>query len=85
MAKSFWFNLFLVCIGIVVGAMVSDMTAGIPVLSWLSYGLNFGTKSPVVLDLNVITLTLGISLKLTISTAVCVVLAIVLGRCIAEK
>ncbi len=85
MSKSFWFNLFLVCVGIVVGSMVSDMTASIPALSWLSYGLNFGTKSPVVLDLNVITLTLGVSLKLTISTAICVVLSLVLGRCIAEK
>lgn len=85
MTKSFWFHLFLIVVGIVVGSMVSEMTADIPALSWLSYGLNFGTKSPVVLDLNAITLTLGISLKVTVSTAACVVLSLVLGRYISEK
>lgn len=85
MTKSFWLNLFLVVVGIVVGSMVSDMTAGIPALSWLSYGLNFGTKSPVVLDLNAITLTFGITLNITISTAICVALSLILGRYIAQK
>lgn len=85
MSKSFWLNLFLIVVGIVVGTMVSEMTADIPALSWLSYGLNFGTKSPVVLDLNAVTLTLGVSLKVTVSTAVFVALSLVLGRYISEK
>ena len=85
MSKSFWFNLFLVVVGIVVGSMVSEMTAGIPALSWLSYGLNFGTKSPIILDLNAVTLTFGITLNVTISTAICVALSLLLGRYIAEK
>ena len=85
MTKSFWFHLFLIVVGIVVGSMVSEMTADIPALSWLSYGLDFGTKSPVVLDLNAITLTLGVSLKVTVSTAVFVALSLLLGRYISEK
>ena len=85
MTKSFWFHLFLIVVGIVVGSMVSEMTADIPALSWLSYGLNFGTKSPVVLDLNAVTLTLGVSLKVTVSTAVFVALSLLLGRYISEK
>lgn len=85
MSKSFWFNLFLVCIGIVVGSMVSELTAGIPALSWLSYGLDFGTRSPFILDLNVISLTFGLTLKITISTVICIVLSLILGRFIADK
>ncbi len=85
MLKSFWFHLFLICIGIVVGSMLAEMTAGIPVLSWLSYGLDFGTKSPLVLDLNAITLTFGVTFKLTISSALCVALSLLLGRYLAEK
>ncbi len=85
MKKSFWFHLFLVVVGIVTGSMVSDMTMNIPALSWLSYGLNFGTTSPVVLDLNAVTLTLGFTLNVTISTALCVALALLLGRYLAEK
>lgn len=85
MSRSIWFNLFLIVIGIVVGSMAAEMTAHIPALSWLSYGLNFGTKSPVILDLNAVTLTLGISLKVTVSTAVCTALALILGHYIAKK
>ena len=85
MLKSFWFHLFLICAGIVVGSMLAEMTAGIPVLSWLSYGLDFGTKSPLVLDLNAITLTFGVTVKLTIASALCVALSLLLGRYLAEK
>lgn len=85
MAKSFWFNLFLIIVGIVVGSMAAEITADIPALSWLSYGLNFGTKSPVILDFNAITLTLGISLKVTISTAACTALSLILGHYISQK
>ncbi len=85
MNKSFWFHLFLVVVGIVTGSMVSDMTAGIPALSWLSYGLNFGTSTPLVLDLSAVKLTVGLTLNITISTALCIALALLLGRYIAEK
>lgn len=85
MGRSFWFNLFLVCVGIVVGSMVAEMTAGISALSWLSYGLDFGTATPFVLDLNVLKLTFGITVKITISTVIFVAISIVLGRTIARK
>lgn len=85
MLKSFWFHLFLICVGIVVGSMLAEITADIPLLSWLSYGLDFGTKSPIVLDLHALTLTLGVTIKLTISSAICVALSLLLGRYLAEK
>lgn len=80
MKKHFWLNFFLICAGIVVGAMLAEMTAGVPWLSWLSYGLDFGTESPLILDLNVLRLTVGLSVKITVSTIICVALSIVLGR-----
>ena len=85
MRRHSWLNLFLVCIGIVVGTMVAELTSGVPGLSWLSYGLNFGTSSPLVLDMNVFHLTLGISLKITISSIIFVILSVILGRLIAKK
>ena len=85
MRKGFWLNFFLVCIGIVTGSMVAEMTKGIPSLSWLSYGLDFGTKSPLVIDLNVLLLTFGISVKITISSIIFIALSLVLGRLIARK
>ena len=78
--RSFWLTLFLVLAGIVAGAMAAELTAGIPALSWLSYGLSFGTESPVYLNLNVIRLTFGISVNITVSTVIFIALALLLGR-----
>ena len=77
--------MFLICIGIVVGTMVAELTAGVPGLSWLSYGLDFGTSSPLVIDMNVFHLTIGMSLKITISSVIFVILSVILGRLIAKK
>ncbi|MBP3378689.1 MAG: DUF4321 domain-containing protein [Clostridia bacterium] len=85
MRKNFWLNFFLICIGIVVGSMVAELTAGVGALSWLSYGLDFGLTSPFVLDMSVFHLTLGISVKITISSVIFVALSLVLGRLIAKK
>ena len=85
MKKSFWFNFFLVLVGIVVGQFVSSITSGIKALSWLSYGLRFGTSSPVTLDLQALNLTFGISVNITISTVIFVILSVIIGRAIARK
>ena len=85
MKKSFWFNFFLVLIGIVVGQFTASITSGIKALSWLSYGLKFGTSAPVILDLQVLNLTFGASVNITISTVIFVVLSVIIGRAIARK
>ncbi len=83
--NGFWLNAFLVCVGVVVGSMASELTSGLPFLGWLSYGLSFGTRSPVVLDMNVIELTFGINLHLTVSSVIFIALSLVLGKLIAKK
>ncbi len=85
MRKSFWFNFFLVLIGIVIGQFTSNITSSVKSLSWLSYGLKFGTSSPVTLDLQALNLTFGISVNITISTVIFVVLSVIIGRAIARK
>lgn len=85
MKKGFWLNFFLICVGIVTGSMVAEMTSGIPALSWLSYGLDFGMKCPLVLDLNVLELTLGLSVRITIATIIFTILSLLLGKLIIRK
>ena len=84
-SSHFWLNLFLICVGVVTGSMVSEMTAGIQWLSWLSYGLDFGTQAPVVLDLGILSVTFGISIDLTISAIIFVALSLILGKLIVKK
>ncbi len=85
MRRGFWLNLFLVLIGIVIGSMAAEITAGVPVLEWLAYGLDFGTASPVVLDLHVLRLTLGATVTITVSHVLFVALSLVLGRLIVRE
>ena len=85
MRKNFWLNLFLVCVGVVVGTLAARMCADIPLLSWLSYGMEFGMASPVTVDLHVVTFTLGIAMNLNISVILFIVLAVLLGNLIAKK
>lgn len=85
MRRNFWFNLFLICIGVVTGTLAADMCAGIPALSFLAYGMTFGMPSPATLNLQVISITFGISLNLNISVILFISLSILLGHLIAKK
>lgn len=84
MKGRFWLNLFLIMVGVVIGSMVAEMTVGIPWLRWLSYGLEFGTESPLVLNLNLLRLTFGISFKITVSMIVFIALSLLLGRTVTR-
>ena len=84
MRRSFWFNLFLVCVGIVVGTLAADMCAGIPLLSWLSYGMSFGIPT-AALNLHVIDITFGLTLNLNIAVSLFIVLSVWLGHLMAKK
>ena len=76
----FWKNLLLVLSGVVVGSLVSSLCEGVKFLSWLSYGLAFGTNAPVTIDLGVLHLTLGIGIDITVAVIIFVALFYVFGR-----
>ena len=59
--KNNWALFLLVLAGIVLGGFIGSLTAGVPGLSWLSYGQSFGLKDPIVLDLGILVLTFGLS------------------------
>ena len=85
MKKSFWLNLFLICVGVLVGTLAANLCADKPLLSWLAYGMNFGMADPATIDLQVITLTFGISLNLNIAVILFITLSVLLGNLIARK
>ena len=73
--KNNW-ALFLVLLAGIVG----ELTSGISGLSWLSYGKSFGFQNPIVLDLGILVLTFGLSIKITIASIVGVLVAIFIYR-----
>lgn len=72
--------LILFLSGVVVGSFVGKITAGISSLDWLSYGIKFGTDSPISIDLGVLSLDFGLSINLTISCIIFIFIAFILGR-----
>lgn len=76
----FWKNILLMCAGVVTGSLVSHITSGIKALSWLAYGLDFGTGSPFDLNLGVLRLTFGVNINITISTIIFVIIFYLIGN-----
>ena len=59
---------------------IAHLTAGVSALSWLSYGKTFGLSSPIVLDLGVLVLTFGLTIKFTIASIIGIIIAAIIYR-----
>ena len=79
-AKNGWTLLLLVLAGVVLGGFIGSLTEGISWLSWLNYGQAFGIETPIILDLGILVLTFGMTIRITIASIVGIVLAILVYR-----
>lgn len=80
--KNNWGLFLLLLAGIVVGGLIGSLAAGIPMLSWLNYGQSFGFTNPIVLDLGILVLTFGLTIKISIASIIGVLIAIIIYRLI---
>ena len=78
--RNFWILLLLLLSGIVLGSFLGDLAAGIPWLSWLSFGQSFGLNDPLVLNFGVLVITFGLSIKITMASIIGVALALIIWR-----
>ena len=78
--KNFWILLLLLLSGIVLGGFLGRLAAGIPWLSWLNFGQSFGLDTPLILNLGVLVITFGLSIKITIASIIGVALALLIYR-----
>lgn len=78
--KNFWILLLLLLSGIVLGSFLGDLAAGIPWLSWLSFGQSFGLNDPIVLNFGVLVITFGLSIRITMASIIGVALALIIWR-----
>lgn len=81
--KNGWLLLLFIMIGIVISGLISEVTAGVSGLSWLSYGNTFGINSngnPLVLDLGILVITFALQIKITVASIIGVIAAIVIYR-----
>ena len=85
MMKFIKYTAFPVLCGIIIGMMVATFSKDVAALSWLSFGLSFGMTSPLVLDLSLIKLTLGLSVELNVATIICITLSLIFAKYINRR
>ena len=78
--KNNWALLLLLLVGIVLGGFVGTLCADVPALSWLNYGQSFGLSNPLILDLGIMVVTFGLTIKITIAGIIGVVIAFIIYR-----
>lgn len=76
MKKNNWACFLLILAGIVIGGFIGNLLP----IEWLNYGQSFGLSSPIVLDLGILCITFGLSIKITIASIIGIILAIVIYR-----
>ena len=74
--KNIWILLVFILSGLVVGGLLGELAGQVDWLWWLSFGQQFGLEEPVVLNLNVVTITFALMFKINISSIIGMVLAI---------
>lgn len=78
--KNFWILLLLLLTGIVLGGFIGNLASGIPWLDWLNFGESFGLTNPVSLDLGILVITFGLTIKITMASMIGVIIAIIVYR-----
>ena len=78
--KNNWVLVLLILAGVVLGGFVGETLVSVPFLQWLGYGKQFGLTSPLVLDLGVLVLNFGITVKFTIAGIIGIILAVFIYR-----
>ncbi len=78
--KNFWILLILLLTGIVLGGFLGSLADGVPWLSWLNFGQSFGLDEPLVLNLGMLVITFGLSIKITMASILGVAAALFIYR-----
>lgn len=74
--KNSWILLLMLLSGIVLGGFIGEMTAKVPGLTWLNFGQSFGLNEPLVLNLGILVITFGLSIRITMASIIGVIIAI---------
>ena len=70
-------SILFILAGLVIGGLIGNFASDINGLSWLAYGEEFGLRDPIILDLNVLTLTLGLTIRINIASIIGVIISLI--------
>ena len=78
--KNFWILLIFILSGLVLGGLLGELAGNINGLWWLSFGQEFGLENPLVLNLNIISITFAFMIKINIASIIGMAIAIFIYR-----
>lgn len=78
--KNAWIAILFIFAGLVIGGLLGEVASQVDWLSWLSYGQDFGINEPLVLDMNVLSLTFAFALHINIASIIGLAIAIFLYK-----
>lgn len=78
--RSKWISILFILAGLVIGGLLGNLAGNVSWLNWLAYGEEFGLNSPIVLNLNVMTITFGLMIKINIASIIGVIIALLIYR-----
>lgn len=80
LGKNNWALFLMILAGIVIGGFIGWLTKDVSFLSWLNFGQSFGLEQPVVLDLGILVLTFGLTIKISIGGILGIVIGVIIYR-----
>lgn len=78
--KNIWVLLIFILSGLVVGGLLGELASKVDWLWWLSYHQSFGLENPIILDLSVVKITFALMFKISVSSIIGMLLAILIYR-----
>lgn len=74
--KNIWILMLFILCGLVIGGLLGELATKVPYMDWMGYGQSFGFESPIVLNLNIMTITFALSFKLNIASIIGMIISI---------
>ncbi len=68
--KSKWLLLVFILSGLVIGGLLGELAKNVGFLWWLGYEQGFGLTEPILLNLNIMTITFGLTFKVNIASII---------------
>lgn len=78
--KNAWIVVLFIFAGLVIGGLLGEVASQVDWLNWLSYGQEFGINEPLVLNMNVLSLTFAFALHINIASIIGLAIAIFLYK-----
>ena len=78
--KNIWILIVFILSGLVIGGLLGQLASNVDWLWWLSYSQTFGLQDPIVLDLSVVTITFALMFKISVTSIIGMLLAILIYK-----